>query len=267
MILDNLKLDGKSRSSPAPAAAWAARWRCGSPGRAPTWSPRRARSAIRGDRGRGPRARAQVPDRADRRHRAPNRSTRWRRRRSRNRPDRHPDQQRRRQATDTRQDSYRDNRRGVAPRNRHQPLRPVLRMPRGDHRRCSSRKRGKIINIASGYGSARRQAQLHVRLLQGRACSSLTRSMALTYAAVQHPDQLHSARHLSAQRSGLMAFFEGGKFIPIGRVGEDAELGPLAMFLVPDASNHRQRRTHYDRRRRPGRRHHAHRRRAAAEIG
>ena len=36
----------------------------------------------------------------------------------------------------------------------------------------------------------------------------------------------------------LMEFFKGGKFIPIGRVGEDEDVGPLAVFLAADASNH-----------------------------
>ncbi len=35
-----------------------------------------------------------------------------------------------------------------------------------------------------------------------------------------------------------MRFFKGGKFIPIGRPGDDSELGPLAVFLASDASNH-----------------------------
>jgi len=35
-----------------------------------------------------------------------------------------------------------------------------------------------------------------------------------------------------------MQFFKGGKFIPIGRVGEDSELGPLALFLASEASNY-----------------------------
>jgi NAD(P)-dependent dehydrogenase (short-subunit alcohol dehydrogenase family) len=35
-----------------------------------------------------------------------------------------------------------------------------------------------------------------------------------------------------------MQFFKGGKFIPIGRVGEDADVGPLAVFLSSEASNH-----------------------------
>ena len=38
----------------------------------------------------------------------------------------------------------------------------------------------------------------------------------------------------------LMAFFKGGKFIPMGRGGEDADVGPLAIFLSSPASNHRQ---------------------------
>ena len=35
-----------------------------------------------------------------------------------------------------------------------------------------------------------------------------------------------------------MQFFKGGKFIPIGRVGQDEDVGPLAVFLASAASNH-----------------------------
>jgi NAD(P)-dependent dehydrogenase (short-subunit alcohol dehydrogenase family) len=36
----------------------------------------------------------------------------------------------------------------------------------------------------------------------------------------------------------MMRFFKGGKFIPIGRPGNDAEIAPLAIFLASELSNH-----------------------------
>ena len=36
----------------------------------------------------------------------------------------------------------------------------------------------------------------------------------------------------------LIEFWRGGKFIPVGRVGQDAELGPACVFLASDLSNY-----------------------------
>jgi NAD(P)-dependent dehydrogenase (short-subunit alcohol dehydrogenase family) len=95
---------------------------------------------------------------------------------------------------------------------------------------------GKIINIASGYGL---RGGKHNYLY---ACSKggvlqLTRSLALTY--VQYNIQTNCiVPGIFPHNEEMMRFFKGGKFIPIGRPGDDAELGPLAVFLASRAANH-----------------------------
>ena len=97
-------------------------------------------------------------------------------------------------------------------------------------------KRGKIINIASGYGLRGGKHNFMYACAKGGTIQ-LTRSMALTYA--QFNIQTNCiVPGVFPHNEEMMQFFKGGKFIPIGRVGEDGELGPLAVFLASDASNH-----------------------------
>src|SRR6202051_3436370 len=97
-------------------------------------------------------------------------------------------------------------------------------------------KRGKIINIASGYGLRGGKHNFMYACAKGGTIQ-LTRSMALTYA--QFNIQTNCiVPGVFPHNEEMMQFFKGGKFIPIGRVGEDSELGPLAVFLASDASNH-----------------------------
>lgn len=96
--------------------------------------------------------------------------------------------------------------------------------------------RGKIINVASGYGLRGGKHNYMYACSKGGTIQ-LTRSMALTYA--QNNIQTNCiVPGIFPHNEEMMRFFKGGKFIPIGRVGEDAELGPLAIFLASDASNH-----------------------------
>jgi 2-deoxy-D-gluconate 3-dehydrogenase len=96
--------------------------------------------------------------------------------------------------------------------------------------------RGKIINIASGYGLRGGKHNYMYACSKGGTIQ-LTRSMALTYA--QNNIQTNCiVPGIFPHNEEMMRFFKGGKFIPIGRVGEDAEMGPLAIFLSSDASNH-----------------------------
>ena len=97
-------------------------------------------------------------------------------------------------------------------------------------------KRGKIINIASGYGLRGGKHNFMYACSKGGTIQ-LTRSMALSYA--QFNIQTNCiVPGIFPHNEEMMQFFKGGKFIPIGRVGEDSELGPLALFLASDASNH-----------------------------
>ena len=95
--------------------------------------------------------------------------------------------------------------------------------------------RGKIINIASGYGLRGGKHNFMYACAKGGTIQ-LTRSMALTYA--QFNIQTNCiVPGIFPHNEQMMQFFKGGKFIPIGRVGDDSELGPLAVFLASDAAN------------------------------
>ena len=97
-------------------------------------------------------------------------------------------------------------------------------------------KRGKVINVASGYGLRGGKHNYMYACAKG-AVLQLTRSLALTYA--EHNIQVNCiVPGIFPHNERLMQFFKGGKFIPIGRVGEDADVGPLAVFLSSEASNH-----------------------------
>src|SRR5260370_646128 len=96
--------------------------------------------------------------------------------------------------------------------------------------------RGKIINIASGYGLRGGKHNFMYACAKGGAIQ-LTRSMALTYA--QFDIQTNCiVPGIFAHNEQMMQFYKGGKFIPMGRVGDDPEIGPLAVFLASDAANH-----------------------------
>jgi len=96
--------------------------------------------------------------------------------------------------------------------------------------------RGKIINIASGYGLRGGKQNFMYACAKGGVVQ-LTRSMALSYA--QFNIQTNCiVPGFFPHNEAAMERFKGGKFIPLGRGGEDSELGPLAVFLASDASNH-----------------------------
>jgi NAD(P)-dependent dehydrogenase (short-subunit alcohol dehydrogenase family) len=96
--------------------------------------------------------------------------------------------------------------------------------------------RGKIINIASGYGLRGGKHNYMYACAKG-AVIQFTRSLALTYAEFNIQTNC-IVPGIFPHNEALMQFFKGGRFIPIGRVGEDADLGPLAVFLASEASNH-----------------------------
>jgi NAD(P)-dependent dehydrogenase (short-subunit alcohol dehydrogenase family) len=99
-----------------------------------------------------------------------------------------------------------------------------------------AQKHGKIINIASGYG-LRGEKHNYMYACSKGGVIQLTRSLALTYT--EHNVQTNCiVPGIFPHNERLMKFFKGGKFIPIGRVGYDEDLGPLAVFLSSEASNH-----------------------------
>jgi 2-deoxy-D-gluconate 3-dehydrogenase len=97
-------------------------------------------------------------------------------------------------------------------------------------------KRGKIINVASGFGLRGGKHNFMYACAKGGVIQ-LTRSMAITYA--QFNIQTNCiVPGVFPHNEEAKQFFKGGKFIPLGRFGDDSELGPLAVFLASDASNH-----------------------------
>jgi 2-deoxy-D-gluconate 3-dehydrogenase len=96
--------------------------------------------------------------------------------------------------------------------------------------------RGKIINVASGYGLRGGKHNYMYACAKGGVIQ-LTRSMALTYA--QNNIQTNCiVPGIFPHNEEMMQFFKGGKFIPIGRPGDDAEIAPLAIFLASELSDH-----------------------------
>ena len=87
-------------------------------------------------------------------------------------------------------------------------------------------------------GLPRRTGLLHVRLRQGRRgpVDALAGDDA---AAAQHPRRRHRARVHRADAAEndeeRAPQAERGKFIPVGRIGQAVEMGPLAVLLVSDA--------------------------------
>ncbi|MGC1341909.1 MAG: SDR family NAD(P)-dependent oxidoreductase [Candidatus Binataceae bacterium] len=98
------------------------------------------------------------------------------------------------------------------------------------------RKRGKIVNLASGYGLRGGKHNYMYACSKGGVIQ-LTRSLALTYA-LENIQTNCIVPGIFPHNEEMMRFFKGGKFIPIGRPGDDSEIGPLAIFLSSDASNH-----------------------------
>lgn len=98
------------------------------------------------------------------------------------------------------------------------------------------RQRGKIVNLASGYGLRGGKHNYMYACSKGGVIQ-LTRSLALTYA-LSNIQTNCIVPGIFPHNEEMMRFFKGGKFIPIGRPGDDAEIGPLAVFLSSDASNH-----------------------------
>ena len=77
-----------------------------------------------------------------------------------------------------------------------------------------TRKRGKIINVASGYGLRGGKHNYMYACSKG-AMLQLTRSLALTYA--EHNIQTNCiVPGIFPHNEAMMRFFKGGKFIPIG---------------------------------------------------
>jgi NAD(P)-dependent dehydrogenase (short-subunit alcohol dehydrogenase family) len=102
-------------------------------------------------------------------------------------------------------------------------------------------QRGTILNIASGWAYRGGRDNFMYACAKG-GVAQLTRSLAMTLLPhniralglapgffAQSPPTTDEERALQAER---------GKFIPVGRIGQAVEIGPLAVLLVSDASSY-----------------------------
>jgi NAD(P)-dependent dehydrogenase (short-subunit alcohol dehydrogenase family) len=96
---------------------------------------------------------------------------------------------------------------------------------------------GKIINVTSGVGvRAMRHNYMYATAKAGMI--NFTRAMAFNYADKNIQINLILPGIFPHEDPALMQFWQDGKFIPVGRVGKDDELGPACIFLASDASNY-----------------------------
>ena len=102
-------------------------------------------------------------------------------------------------------------------------------------------KSGTILNISSGWGFRGGRDNFMYACAKGGVVQ-LTRSLAMTLLPhnirvvgiapgfiAQEPPTTDEERALQAER---------GKFIPVGRIGQAVEMGPLAVLLVSDANSY-----------------------------
>ncbi len=96
---------------------------------------------------------------------------------------------------------------------------------------------GKIINVTSGVGiRAMKHNYMYATAKAGMI--NFTRSMAFNYADKNIQINLILPGIFPHDDPRMMEFWQGGKFIPVGRVGKDDELGPACVFLASDLSNY-----------------------------
>lgn len=96
---------------------------------------------------------------------------------------------------------------------------------------------GKIINVTSGLGV--RASKHNIMYTTAKAgLINFTRALAVNYADKNIQANLIMPGIFPHDDPALLQFWQGGKFIPVGRPGKDEELGPLCVFLASDLSNY-----------------------------
>jgi NAD(P)-dependent dehydrogenase (short-subunit alcohol dehydrogenase family) len=100
----------------------------------------------------------------------------------------------------------------------------------------AEQKSGKIINITSGWGM-RASRNTYLYPIAKGGVIQLTKVLAITYAQDNVQANAIAPGHFPAglteeERAGR------GRFMPVGRVGDHWEIGPLAVFLCSEAADH-----------------------------
>jgi len=96
---------------------------------------------------------------------------------------------------------------------------------------------GKIINLTSGFGlRGGRDNFMYTTAKAGLI--NFTRSLAMTYADRNIQANLIAPGLFPHDNPAMVEWWRGGKFVPMGRLGRDEELGPLCVFLASDLSSY-----------------------------
>jgi NAD(P)-dependent dehydrogenase (short-subunit alcohol dehydrogenase family) len=96
---------------------------------------------------------------------------------------------------------------------------------------------GKIINLTSGFGlRAGRDNFMYPTAKAGLI--NFTRCLAVTYAERNIQANLIAPGLFPHDNQSMVEWWRGGKFVPMGRLGRDEELGPLCVFLASDLSSY-----------------------------
>ena len=103
-----------------------------------------------------------------------------------------------------------------------------------------SQKRGKVINVSSGYGFRGGRDNYMYACAKGGVIQ-ITRSLALTWAEdnIQVNCIVPGFIDVSSLRPGPRAApLTRGEFIPVGRLGLPQDISSMALFLATDASDY-----------------------------
>jgi NAD(P)-dependent dehydrogenase (short-subunit alcohol dehydrogenase family) len=92
---------------------------------------------------------------------------------------------------------------------------------------------GRIINVTSGFGlRAGRNNFMYTSAKAGLI--NFTRALTMTYAPLNIQANLIAPGLFPHGDPAMVEWWRGGKFVPMGRLGNDEELGPLCVLLASD---------------------------------
>jgi NAD(P)-dependent dehydrogenase (short-subunit alcohol dehydrogenase family) len=95
---------------------------------------------------------------------------------------------------------------------------------------------GKIINVTSGFGlRAGRNIFMYTSAKAGLI--NFTRSLSMTYGD-EIQSNLIAPGLFPHDNEAMVEWWKGGKFVPMGRLGLDEELGPVTVFLASGLSDY-----------------------------